>query len=299
MKFKLSNVLILHLTVFVWGFTAILGALISINETHLTWYRVLIAFSSLYLWFKYKKINFRVNKEQFIKLFLTGGIVGLHWILFFGAIKASTVSVAMVCLSSLTLFTAVLEPLFSSKSVSKLEILVGFLIIVGIYMIFKFETEYETGIIMGISSAFCASIFSIINAKQVKNRAATVITYYELIGAFCWISFYLLLTNGYTEAMILNLSDIVYLLILGIICTSVAYVAGVMVMKELSAFRVALITNLEPVYAIILALFIFGKDEQMTNGFYAGASIILATIFLYPIVKTQLEKRQLSKNLHP
>ncbi|QEK50650.1 DMT family transporter [Pedobacter aquae] len=299
MKFKLSNVLILHLTVFVWGFTAILGALISINETHLTWYRVLIAFSSLYLWFKYKKINFSVNKEQFIKLFLTGGIVGLHWILFFGAIKASTVSVAMVCLSSLTLFTAVLEPLFSSKSVSKLEILVGFLIIVGIYMIFKFETEYETGIIMGISSAFCASIFSIINAKQVKNRAATVITYYELIGAFCWISFYLLLTNGYTKAMILDLSDIVYLLILGTICTSVAYVAGVMVMKELSAFRVALITNLEPVYAIILALFIFGKDEQMTNGFYVGASIILATIFLYPIVKTQLEKRQLSKNLHP
>jgi drug/metabolite transporter (DMT)-like permease len=205
----------------------------------------------------------------------------------------------MVCLSSLTLFTAVLEPLFSSKSVSKLEILVGFLIIVGIYMIFKFETEYETGIIMGISSAFCASIFSIINAKQVKNRAATVITYYELIGAFCWISFYLLLTNGYTKAMILNLSDIIYLLILGTICTSVAYVAGVMVMKELSAFRVALITNLEPVYAIILALFIFGKDEQMTNGFYVGASIILATIFLYPIVKTQLEKRQLSKNLHP
>lgn len=99
--------------------------------------------------------------------------------------------------------------------------------------------------------------------------------------------------------MILNLSDIIYLLILGIICTSVAYVAGVMVMKELSAFRVALITNLEPVYAIILALFIFGKDEQMTNGFYAGASIILATIFLYPIVKTRLEKRKLSKNLHP
>ena len=299
MKIKLNNVLILHLTVFVWGFTAILGALISINETHLTWYRVLIAFSSLYLWFKYKKIDFRVNKEQFLKLFLTGGIVGLHWILFFGSIKASTVSVAMVCLSSLTLFTAVLEPLFSSKSVSKLEILVGFLIISGIYMIFKFETEYETGIIMGISSAFCASIFSIINSKQVKNRAATVITYYELIGAFCWISFYLLLTNGYTKAMILNLSDIIYLLILGIICTSVAYVAGVMVMKELSAFRVALITNLEPVYAIILALFIFGKDEQMTNGFYAGASIILATIFLYPIVKTRLEKRKLSKNLHP
>ncbi len=298
MKFKLSNILILHITVLVWGFTAILGALISINEIHLVWYRVLIAFISLYLYFRYKKINIRLKKSQFLKLFCTGAIVGLHWILFFGAIKASTVSVAMVCLSSLTLFTAVLEPLFSSKSISKLEILSGILIVIGIYLIFKFETEYQTGILMGIGSAFCASIFSIINSKQIQNRSATIITFYELVGAFFWISLYLAVTNGFNSSMILNTSDLIYLLILGTICTSVAYVAGVLVMKELSAFKVALVTNLEPLYSIILALLIFGKSEQMTAGFYSGAGVILLTIFLYPVAKSKLQNRKLRKNIH-
>ncbi len=294
-----SNLLILHITVFVWGFTAILGALISINETQLVWYRVLIASTSLFVYFRYKRISIKINMEVFLKLFMTGAIVGLHWILFFGAIKASTVSVAMVCLSSITLFTAILEPLFNKKSISRLEVIVGLLIITGIYLIFKFETQYQRGIIMGLSSAFCASIFSIINAKQVKNREATIISFYEMTGAFFWISIYLLLTNGFNNRMYLQLNDVFYLLILGVFCTSVAYVAGVSVMKELSAFRVALITNLEPVYAIILTLFIFGKDEQMTLGFYIGALLILITIFTFPIVKLKLEHRKLSKvNLH-
>lgn len=298
MNFKLSNLLILHITVLVWGFTGILGAVISINETHLVWYRVLIAFTSLYLYFKYKKINLKVNKKEFLKLFFTGGIVGLHWVLFFGSIKASTISVAMVCLSSLTLFTALLEPLFKAKKVSKLEILAGLLIIFGIYMIFKFESDYQIGIIMGILSALCASIFSIINSKQVKNRSATIITFYELIGAFCWISLYLFITGGFNSGLILNTSDLIYLLILGTFCTSVAYVAGVAVMKELTAFKVALVTNLEPVYSIILALILFGEKEQMTTGFYAGAVVILTTIFLYPIAKKKLEKRKLNKTVH-
>ena len=185
MKFTLkSNLLILHLTVLVWGFTGILGALISINEIYLVWYRVLIAVTTLYIYFKWSKTTFKVSRETFIKLFFTGAIVGLHWILFFGSIKASTVSVAMVCLSSLTLFTAVLEPLLTKSRMSKLEILAGLFIIFGIYLIFKFETQYQTGIIMGLSSALCASIFSIINSKQVKNRDASIIGFYELTGAF-------------------------------------------------------------------------------------------------------------------
>ncbi len=290
-----SNLLILHLTVLVWGFTGILGALISVNEIYLVWYRVLIAFITLWLYFKFTKTDLKINREAFLKLFFTGAIVGLHWILFFGSIKASTISVAMVCLSSLTLFTAILEPILNKTKISKLEILAGLFIISGIYLIFKFETQYQKGIIMGLSSALCASLFSIINAKQVKNREASIISFYELIGAFCWVSIYLFFNNGFNIQMKLHTSDLIYLLILGTICTSVAYVAGVSVMKELSAFRVALITNLEPVYAIILALMIFGKDEQMTGGFYIGASIILSTIFLYPVVKNKIIKIKLKK----
>lgn len=298
MKLNLkSNLLILHLTVLVWGFTGVLGALISINETHLVWYRVLIAAASLFIYFKWAKISLKVSWNTFLKLFFTGAIVGLHWILFFGSIKAATISVAMVCLSSLTLFTAILEPILNRAKVSKLEVIVGLFIILGIYLIFKFETQYMVGILMGLASALCASLFSIINAKQVKNRPAPVISFYELLGAFIWISLYLFFTNGFNDSMHLNPKDLIYLLILGTICTSVAYVAGVAVMKELSAFRVALITNLEPIYAIILALIIFGKDEKMTTGFYIGAVIILTTIFLYPIVKTKIEHKKLKKSV--
>ncbi len=296
MKLNLkSNLLILHLTVIVWGFTGILGALITINETQLVWYRVLIAFVSLFIYFKWTKKDIKVSRNVFLKLFFTGAIVGLHWILFFGAIKNSTVSVAMVCLSSLTLFTAILEPVLNKTKISKLEVIVGLLIIFGIYLIFKFETQYKVGIIMGLSSALCASLFSIINAKQAKNRAATIISFYELLGAFFWISIYLFIIGGFNSSMKLIPLDLIYLLILGTICTSVAYVAGVSVMKELSAFRVALITNLEPVYAIILALIIFGKDEKMTNGFYLGAAVILGAIFLFPIVKKKIENRKITK----
>lgn len=291
------NLGILHLTVLVWGFTGILGALISISATHLVWYRVLIAFITLFLYFKFSKTPFRVSRETFIKLFFTGAIVGAHWILFFQSIKSSTVSVALVCLSSLTLFTAILEPILKKQRISKLEIFTGLLIITGIYLIFKFESQYTFGIICGLLSALCASLFSIINSKQVKNRPAPVISFYELIGAWVWVSIFMLFRGEFTSAMRLNISDLAYLLILGILCTSVAYVAGVSVMKELTAFRVALITNLEPVYGIILAFLFFGKREQMTVGFYAGAVIVLAAIFLYPFIKSRIQKRKIIKQI--
>ena len=290
-----KNLLILHLTVVVWGFTGILGALISVSSYHLVWYRVLIAFSTLFLYFKLSKTDIRVNRETFLKLFFTGAIVGGHWIFFFQSIKMATVSVALVCLSALTLFTAILEPVFHKKRISKLEILTGVFIILGIFIIFKFESQYHWGIICGLLSALLASIFSIINAKQVKNRPAPIISFYELIGAFFWISLYLLLSDGFNASMALNTADLIYLLILGTICTSGAYVAGVSVMKELSAFRVALITNLEPVYGILLAFLIFGKREQMTPGFYLGAGIVTITIFLFPVIKNKIEKRRLTK----
>ncbi|MBC8051728.1 MAG: EamA family transporter [Sphingobacteriaceae bacterium] len=289
------NLLVLHLTVFVWGFTGILGKLISISATQLVWYRVLIAFITLYIYFKVTKTDLRIGMNAFLKLFFTGAIVGAHWILFFQAIKSSTVSVTLVCLSSLTLFTAILEPILNNKRISKLEIVTGLAIISGIYLIFEFESKYTLGIIWGLTSALCASLFSIINSKQIKNRAAPLISFYELLGAWVWISIFLMATNGFNNAMKLGKTDLIYLLVLGTICTSLAYVAGVSVMKYLSAFRVALITNLEPVYGIILAFLFFGKREQMTTGFYAGAAIILTAIFLYPFVKNRIEKRNLTK----
>ena len=289
-----KNLIILHVTVFIWGFTGILGALISIDAVYLVWYRVLIAFISLYGYILYKKVSIRVSRDAFLKLFFTGAIVAAHWILFFQSIKLSTVSVTLVTLSSLTLFTAILEPLLKKQKISGLEIFTGLLIISGIYMIFKFESRYSTGIICGLLSALCASIFSIINSQQIQKRPAPVISFYELIGAWVWVSIYLLISEGLKAPVSLNSSDLFFLFILGTICTSLAYVAGVAVMKDLSAFRVALITNLEPVYGIILAFMFFGKREQMTPGFYAGAIIVLGTIFLYPYLKN-IKRKPISK----
>jgi drug/metabolite transporter (DMT)-like permease len=287
-----KNLLILHFTVFIWGFTGILGALISISAVHLVWYRVLIASVSLFLYFKFNKTGFKVDRNTFLKLIFTGALVGGHWILFFYSIKLSTVSVTLVCLSSITLFTAIFEPIFNKSRISKLEIVAGLLIIIGIILVFKFETNYTKGIITGLISALLASLFAIINSKQVKNMKAPVIAFYELAGAFLWISIYLFSTHGFTDEMILKSSDIGYLLILGTICTSLAYVAGVSVMRELSAFRVALITNLEPVYGIIMAFVFFGDLNKMTTGFWVGAMLILSTIFLFPVARKEISKRK-------
>lgn len=285
-----KNLVILHFTVFIWGFTSILGKLIHIAAVPLVWYRVLIAFVSLFLYFKLNKTEIKVNRQSFLKLFFTGALVGGHWILFFQAIKSSTVPVTLVCLSSLTLFTAIFEPLFSKKSISKMEILAGIMIITGILIIFKFETRYTMGIIFGLTSAAFASLFAIINSKQVQKINAPVIAFYELLGALCWISIFLFATHGFNSSMYLKNSDIAYLLILGTICTSLAYVAGVAVMREISAFKTALITNLEPVYGILLSFMFFGETDKMKLGFWVGAVIILSTIFLFPVAQKRMAR---------
>ena len=287
-----KNLLILHFTVFIWGFTGILGALISVSAVSLVWYRVLIASVSLFLYFKFNKTALKLDWPSFFKLIFTGALVGGHWILFFASIKLSTVPVTLVCLSSITLFTAIFEPLINKKKISKLEILAGILIILGIATIFKFESRYTKGIEAGLLSAVFASLFSIINSRQVKKFEAPVIAFYELSGAFVWISIYLLFTGGFNQSMALREVDVGYLFILGTICTSLAYVAGVSVMRELSAFRVALITNLEPVYGIVMS-FVFFKDmNKMTLGFWVGAVILLSTIFLYPVAQKQITRRK-------
>jgi len=290
-----KNLLLLHLTVVVWGFTGTLGKLITIPAVNLVWYRVLIASVSLLLYFIVSKRNFKAERNSFLKFIFNGALVGAHWILFFASIKLSTVAVTLVCLSSITLFTAILEPLINKKRISRLEILAGVLIITGIILIFKFETQYTKGIIAGLLSALFASLFAIINSKLVKDHQAPVIAFYELSGAFLWITIYLFITSGFTTPIVPGPVDIGYLLVLGVICTSLAYVAGVYVMRELSAFRVALITNLEPVYGILIAFFFFGDLNQMSPGFWAGALIILSTILLYPVTQKQIIRRKNSR----
>ncbi|WP_316796804.1 DMT family transporter [Pedobacter agri] len=291
MDINKKNLIILHITVLIWGFTGVLGKVISIDAVPLVWYRVLIATSTLFLWFLITKKNIKVTQKQFFQFFLTGGIVAIHWIFFFHAIKVSTISVTLVCLSSFTLFTAILEPLIKKQPIEIGDILVGLLIILGIYMIFKFESQYTLGIIFGLLAAVASSLFSTINSTLVQKSEPSIIGFYELIGGLFWITLYRFYDGSLLSSPFnLSTTDWFYIGILGTLCTSVAYVAGVSVMRTLSAFRVALVTNLEPVYGIILAYFFFKDKEQMTGGFYIGALIILGSIFLYPIYKKRQNK---------
>ncbi|SMC58970.1 DMT family transporter [Pedobacter nyackensis] len=281
-----KNLLILHFTVFIWGFTGILGALISVDAVQMVWYRVLIATITLFIYFKLSKTSLKVTKKQFLQFFFTGSIVAIHWIFFFYSIKVSTVSVTLVCLSSFTLFTAILEPIIKKQKIQIADIIIGLIIILGIYLIFKFESQYTLGIIFGLSAALGSSLFGTINSTFVQKSDPLVISFYEIAGAFFWISVYRLFDQTLlTERFNLSPNDWIYLIILGTICTALAYVAGVSVMRTITAFRVALVTNLEPVYGIILAFLFFGTKEAMSVGFYLGAIIILGSVFLYPIYK--------------
>ena len=284
-----KNLLLLHFTVVIWGFTGTLGKLITLTAVDLVWYRVLIAALSLFIYFKFSRTPLRVSRAHLIQFVLNGALVGAHWILFFASIKLSTVAVTLVCLSSITLFTAIFEPLINKKPVSRLEVLAGFFIIMGIVMIFKFETQYTKGIIAGLCSAIAGSLFAIINSRLVRHHQAPVIAFYELSGAWVWITIFVLATGGLAHFPVPGIADAGYLLLLGTVCTSIAYVAGVHVMRELSAFRVALITNLEPVYGILIAFVFFGDLNKMTPGFWAGAGVILSTILLYPLVQKRLK----------
>lgn len=289
------QLLVLHFTVLIWGFTGVLGELISISALPLVWYRVSIAAISLFVYFRLTGKSIRVSRRDLLKFLGVGCIVGLHWLLFFHAIKVSTVSVTLVTLSSITLFTSVLEPIVNKRRLSVADIAVGLVIILGIYLIFKFEFQYLWGIVFGLLAAFCACIFAILNAQMVKKHSPTIITFYEMIGAFIGVSLIMLVTGKFSDELILSTKNWIYLLLLGSVCTALAYVLGVAVMKELSAFAVALATNMEPVYGILLAVLIFGHKETMSAGFYMGAVIVLAAVFLYPYLKSRFEIRKIKK----
>jgi drug/metabolite transporter (DMT)-like permease len=285
-KAKIASLAKLHVIVFIYGFTAILGKLISISAIDLVWYRMLIATLGLSLLFIFQRYSVKIALGDFIRIILVGFIVAAHWISFFGAIKLSNVSVTLGCLASATLFTSILEPLLLKRGINLIEVLIGFLIILGLYLIFRFETNYATGIIVAIISAFLAGLFTVLNKILVQKHSTRILTIYEMMGGFIGISIFLLLTGGFSQSFfILPTSDIVYLLILGLICTAFAFAIQVDVMKELSAFIVALSINLEPVYGIIMAFIFFGETEFMSAGFYAGTALILVSVFGYPLMK--------------
>lgn len=291
---KVRNYLHLHLIVFIWGFTAILGALITIGAEALVWYRMTIAVVFMFIYVRFiQKENLMVPPKVLLKFLLGGLLISAHWLAFFSAIKVSNVSVTLATLSTGAFFTSILEPIFYRRRIIYYELLFGLLVIGGLYTIFKVETEHALGILLALIAALLSSLFSILNGKLIQEHKASVISLYEIgFGILC-LSIYMAFTNGFDSSFFeVSLSDWTYLLILASVCTAYAFIASVHVMRWISPYTVMLTINLEPIYGILMALLIFGEEETMSSSFYLGALIILVTVVLNGIIKTVLERKR-------
>ena len=283
-----KNYLLLHFIVFIWGFTAILGALITIDAIPLVWYRMLLAVLFIAIYFLWKKKSFKVDREGILKFFFTGVVIALHWVFFFKAIKVSNVSVALVTMSTGAFFTALIEPVFFKRKINALEMFLGLLVIAGLYIIFNFESQYKLGIIYALIASFLGALFAVLNGLFIKKYTADTISFYQLFFGVVFITIYLLFSNSFSVSFFqIPASDWMYLIVLSSICTAYAFIASVQVMKYLSPYTVMLTINLEPIYAIVLALFIFGDKEQMSSTFYLGAFIVLFVVLLNGIIKNR------------
>ena len=272
----------LHIAVFLAGFTAILGKLITLNEGLLVWYRLLITVITLVALQYFKKQLQLIALKDALKIFAVGAIVAIHWVAFYGSVKYANVSVALVCFSATGFFTSFLEPLILKRPIALIEVALGLLAIAGIYIIFDFHPQYKTGIIFGIISAIGMAIFPIFNKRLVTQFTPQTLSLYELSGGLITLT---LLVPFYVKQFpaayyLPTSSDWCWLLVLAWLCTVLSFELQLKALQKISAFTANLTYNLEPVYGIVLA-FIFFKDyEELNKWFYLGVSLILLAVIL-------------------
>lgn len=283
---KLKSYLHLHLIVFIWGFTAVIGKLITIDALPLVWYRMGIAVLLVLLYAKITKVSLKVPGKTLLGFLFAGLVIALHWFTFFKAIKVSNVSVTLACLSTGAFFTSLLEPLLYGRKVIWYEVMFGLFVIAGLYIIFSFEGDYLYGILLALSSAFLSATFSVINGKYAVKYNATQVSFWELLGGVFFLTIYMVFAGNFTPQFFsLTANDWLWLFVLASACTAYAFIASVKVMKFLSPYTVMLTINLEPIYGIILAVLVFKDNEQMSPAFYLGAAIILSTVILNGVIK--------------
>ncbi len=283
----------LHIAVFLFGFTAILGDLISLSATVLVWWRVLITCISLFFLLRFGRKMTKLSPKKTAILFGIGIIVALHWITFFGAIKYSNASIALIALATASFFTAFMEPLMLKKPFSIMELGLGLMVIPGMALVVdSIDLSMHTGIYLGLISSILAVIFSILNKKYINDADPMTITFIELGSAWLFISLCLPFIFGFSESAILfwpTGMDFLYLLILALACTTFAYILSLRALKHLTAFATNLTINLEPVYGIILAWLILQENEELNPGFYLGCGLIVMAVFTYPFLKKRFK----------
>lgn len=276
--------------VLILGFTGIFGKLISLNTIELVWYRMLIAFITLFTFLVFKKELTKIKKKDFFGLLFVGSLVAVHWFFFFESIKVSNVSVAVVCLSTASFFSAMIEPLFLKRKPKLYEYILGIVVFVTLFLMLEAETKYTMGYVYGIIASFLGTLFTLYNAKYISRLEASKITMVEMLAGVIIFSILMLLNKeiGINNLKI-DINDFVYLLLLGTICTAAVFVWMVEIMKYISPYSLIMAINLEPIYSIVLALIIFSESEHMNLSFYIGASVIILVVFLESYLKNKIK----------
>ena len=284
----------LHLAVFLFGFTAILGDLIDLPATSIVWWRVFMTSLSLLFLVNLKKLFSTLPRKLFFTYMGIGIIVGIHWVTFYGAIKLSNASITLICFATTSFFTAIVEPIILKKRFKFSELVLGALIIPGMILI---VSDLRGGMLLGMSvgifSAFLASLFSILNKKFIREADELSITFLELSSAWLFMSIVLILNKwvGLDDSPFMprTLNDIIYLMVLSLVCTTFAYVLVLKALKHLSAFASNLTFNMEPIYGITFAWLILGDHKELTPNFYLGVLIVVLVIFSYPLMKNRIK----------
>jgi drug/metabolite transporter (DMT)-like permease len=276
-----SSLIALHAIVLIWGFTGILGKEISLNAVPLVFWRTLIAFLGVlgFVWIFKKKVL--LSYQQVIKLALVGLLIAGHWIAFFTSIKLSNISTALTVLSTNAIFTAIVAPWIVGGKTSPRELLMGGVGTIGLAIIFHFEGQFALGILWSLLAALLAAVFSSFNARWVREMEPVSMTLMELLFANFWVMLFILLSPQEDfQVYLLDWRNIALLLILGWLATSIPFIVSIEVMKKISPFTCAIAINMEPIYSILIALYLYGSSEWMSSGFYWGAFLILAVVFI-------------------
>lgn len=289
-----TDYLKLHFIVFLWGFSAILGKLVTVPAVELVWYRSIFATLGMGAVIYFSRGTFNVSRDDLFKLFAIGAIVGLHWIAFFGSARVSNVSVSLVGFATNSLWAALLEPWFNNTRIKKYEVVLGLIVIIGLYIIFSFDFQYKLGLLLAVFAGFTSALFSVFNSRMVQRNPARTITFYEMIGVIAATSVLLpfapMAGIDLAFPMLPPATDLLYIAVLAGVCSIYAYTVAVELMKRISVFVIQLALNLEPVYGIIMAVIIFGAEEKMNLNFYIGTLVILGAVAAYPVMKKRFDR---------
>ena len=283
----------LHIAVFLAGFTGILGLLITLNEGLIVWYRLLITALTMWILFALLKKLQAISWADRLKIMGVGFIAAMHWVTFYGAIKYANVSVALVCFSAISFFTALFEPLILRKKINWTELLLGLVTLSGIYIIFHFDTQFKTGIMIGLVSAVLAALFPIFNREFLKRVNVETLLSWQQTGGFLTLSFLLpfYLQKFPAGHFIPTWSDFGWLLVLAWFCSVLAFQLSGNALKRLSAFTVNLTYNLEPVYGILLAFVVYQENKYLSHWFYWGFAIIAAALITHIFILIRVERK--------